>query len=175
MGAPYQPSLLRLLHAGTGLLVLGAWLSGLVVLFTLDRRWGTLPLALPGEWVDIHGTVGVALLPVALLFLVYAATVGRRRLRRFTNLAPLLALVLAIGSGKLMDEDWLREGLRNHLVYDVHLSAWLLLAITVVSHTLGSLRLGGMPLLGSMVQLGWRPNDPPSAWWGQLRKGITGR
>jgi len=175
MGVPYQPSLLRLLHAGTGLLVVAAWLSGLAVLLTLDRRFGSLPFPLPGDWVDIHGTAGVVLLPVALLFLIYAVTVGRRRLRRFTNLVPLLALVLAIGSGKLMDEDWLREGQLHHLVYKVHLSAWLLLAITVVLHLLGSLRLGGLPLLGSMVQLGWRPNDAPTAWWGQLCKGITGR
>lgn len=52
MQAPYQPSLLRLLHGATSLLVAGAWLSGLVLLLTLDRRWGSLPLDLPGEWVD---------------------------------------------------------------------------------------------------------------------------
>lgn len=175
MGAPYQPSLLRLLHAATGLLVVGAWLSGLVVLLSLDRRWGTLPGSLPGDWVDIHGTVGVALLPLALLFLFYAVTAGRWRLRRFTNLVPLLALLLAIGSGKLMDEDWLREGQLDHLVYDVHLGAWLVLAITVGLHLLGALRRGGLPLLLSMAQPGWRPNDTPGAWWGQLRRGIPGR
>ena len=175
MRAPYQPSLLRLLHAGTGALVVAAWLSGLVLLLTLDRRWGALPVALPGEWVDIHGSLGVVLTPVALLFLLYACTVGRWRLRRFTNLVPLLALVLAIGSGKLMDEDWLREGQLDHLAYRIHLGAWLLLAISVVLHLVGLLSRGGMPLLASMAQLGWRPNDSTSAWWDQLRRGFTGR
>lgn len=175
MAQPYQPSLLRLLHAATGLLVVTAWLSGLVLLLTLDRRWGALPVSIPGEWVDIHGTLGVLLLPVALLFLFYALTAGRRRLQRFTNLVPLLALVLAIGSGKLMDEDWLREGQLDHLVYNVHLSAWLLLAITVVLHLLGTLSRGGLPLLASMLHLGWKPSDSPAAWWGQLRRGLIGR
>lgn len=175
MGRPYQPSLLRLLHAATGVLVASAWITGLAVLLTLDRRWGTLPFPLPGEWVDIHGTAGVVLLPVAVLFLIYAVTVGRARLRRFTNLVPLLALVLAIGSGKLMDEDWLREGQLDHLVYRVHLGAWFLLALTVVLHLLGTLSRGGLPMVASMAQLGWRPNDSPAAWWGQLRRGISGR
>lgn len=166
--APYQPSLLRLLHGGTGLVAAAAWLSGLVLLLSLDRRWGALPVSPPGDWVDIHGTVGVALLPMALLFLGYALTLGQRRLRRFTNLVPLLALVLAIGSGKLMDEDWLREGLLDHPVYALHLSAWLLLAFSVVLHLAGLLGQGGLPLLGSMARLGWRPGDSPAAWWAQL-------
>ena len=41
--APYQPSLLRLLHGVTALLVLGAWLSGLFVYSRYDGRWGRLP------------------------------------------------------------------------------------------------------------------------------------
>ena len=175
MKLPYQPSLLRLLHAGTGVLVVGAWLSGLVLLLTLDRRFGALPWPLPGEWVDIHGTLGVLLLPVAVLFLLYALTLGRRLLQRFTNLVPLLALLLAIGSGKLMEEDWLREGQLDHLVYKVHLSAWLLLAIAVVLHLIGTLSRGGIPLAASMAQLGWRPNDSPAAWLGQVGRGLRGR
>ena len=121
-----QPSLLRLLHGATSLLVAGAWLSGLVLLLTLDRRWGSLPLDLPGEWVD-----------------------GRR-----------------LG---------LREGQFDHLVYDVHLSAWLLLAISVVVHLAGGLGRGGWPLLRSMAATDWRPNDAPGAWWGQLSRGIRAR
>jgi hypothetical protein len=175
MAVPYQPSLLRLLHAATGVLVVAAWLSGLVLLLTLDRRWGSLPLTIPGEWVDIHGTIGVALLPVAVLFLLYACTIGRRRLARATNLVPLLALMLALGSGKLMDEDWLRDGQLHHGVYSLHLSAWLLLAITVVLHLIGLLQRGGWPLVQSMAQPGWRPNDAPGAWWGQVRQAINRR
>ena len=113
----YQPSLLRLLHGITALLVPLAWLSGLVVLANHDGRWLRLPVAVPGEWIDIHGTVGALLWPVALLFVLYAIGVGRARLRQPANAAALLGLGLAVGSGKLMQEDWLRTGQLDHLAY----------------------------------------------------------
>ena len=62
MPRPYQPSLLRLLHGATALLVPLAWLTGLLVYSASDGRWGRLPLA--------------------LLFALYALTAGRLRLRR---------------------------------------------------------------------------------------------
>jgi uncharacterized iron-regulated membrane protein len=68
MPRPYQPSLLRLLHGATALLALAAWLSGLVVYSSFDGRWGRLPLNLAGDWIDIHGSLGVILWPLALLF-----------------------------------------------------------------------------------------------------------
>jgi hypothetical protein len=123
MAKPYQPSLLRLLHGATGLMVGAAWTSGLVLLLTLDRRWGALPFALPGEWVDIHGIIGVALLPIGVLFGGYALTIGRPRLGRATNVVPLLALLLALITGKLMEEDWLRDGQLHKTIYSLHLSA----------------------------------------------------
>ena len=85
MPRPYQPSLLRLLHGATALLVPLAWLTGLLVYCTYDGRLGTLPIHLPGDWIDIHGTVGVPLWPIALLFALYALTAGRPRLRQPTN------------------------------------------------------------------------------------------
>jgi hypothetical protein len=39
----------------------------------------------------------------------------------------------------------------------------------------GLLSRGGVPLMASMAQLGWRPSDAPAAWWDQLRRGFTGR
>jgi len=170
MAKPYQPSLLRLLHGATGLMVSAAWLSGLVLLLTLDRRWGSLPFALPGDWVDIHGMIGVVLLPIGVIFGVYAITIGRHRLGKATNLVPLLALLLALISGKLMQEDWLRDGQIHRAIYSLHLSAWLLMAIAVILHLIGALRRGHWPLLQSMLQLGWRPNDSPTHWWGQLQR-----
>jgi hypothetical protein len=175
MAKPYQPSLLRLLHGATGLLVGAAWLSGLVLLLTLDRRWGALPFTLPGEWVDIHGMIGVALLPIGVIFGGYAITIGRHRLGRATNLVPLLALLLALISGKLMQEDWLRVGQLHKAIYSLHLSAWLLMAIAVILHLIGVLRRGHWPLVQSMLQLGWRPNDSPTHWWGQLQRTIGRR
>lgn len=168
MARPYQPSLLRLLHGGTALLVFAAWASGLVVYSRFDGRWGRLPFTPPGEWIDIHGTAGVVLLVVAVLFGLYALTLGWRRLRRPANLLPLLALALAVGSGKLMQEDWLREGELSHAVYSVHLLAWLALGLAVLSH-LGSLwQLGGPPLLRSMLSLRARVGDLPGDWPSQI-------
>ena len=93
MPRPYQPSLLRPLHGATALLVPLAWITGLLVYSTHDGRFGQLPFTLPGAWIDIHGTVGVILWPIALLFGLYALTAGRARLRQ-----PANAIALHVGS-----------------------------------------------------------------------------
>jgi hypothetical protein len=87
MARIYQPSLLRLLHGATALLVPLAWLTGLVVYSCYDGRFGRLPWfdapgSVGGGWIDIHGTVGVLLWPIALLFGLYALGAGRARLRQ---------------------------------------------------------------------------------------------
>lgn len=172
MPRPYQPSLLRLLHGATALLVPLAWLTGLVVYSTYDGRFGRLPITLPGEWIDIHGTVGVLLWPIAFLFALYALTAGRLRLRQPANALALVTLVLAVGSGKLMDEDWLRDGQFHHLVYSVHLFAWLLIALAVTLHVGGVLQRGGWPLASSMASVELRPGDLPGNWWHQIRRSV---
>jgi hypothetical protein len=78
--------------------------------------------------------VGVVLWPIALLFGLYALSLERARLDQVANTAALLGLVLAVGSGKLMQEDWLRSGQRDHFVYSLHLLAWLLIAAAVLWH-----------------------------------------
>lgn len=166
----YQPSLLRLLHGGTALLVLGCWLSGLIVYSRYDGRWGRLPFTPPGNWIDIHGQVGWLLVPLALAFAAYALSLGRPRLRRSTNAMALLALTLAVGTGKLMNEDWLRDGELHHLVYGLHLMAWLLIGLAVVLHVGDSLRLGGWPLLASMASPTLRTGDLPGDWPAQIRR-----
>jgi hypothetical protein len=170
MARPYQPSLLRVLHGASALAVLGCWLSGLVVYSQYDGRWGRLAPVLPGDWIDIHGSLGVVLLPLAVLLAAYAFTLGWRRLQRPTNAIPLLALALAIGSGKLMQEDWLRTGQLHHLVYQLHLLAWLILALAVAAHLVGVLRRGGWRLAQSMLSLGTRNGDRPADWLAQLRR-----
>jgi len=102
-----------------------------------------------GEWIDIHGTVGVLLWPL-----------------------DLVALVIAVCSGKLMDEDWLRDGQFHHLVYSVHLFAWLLVALAVTLHLLAVLRLGGLPLARSMASVQLRPGDLPGNWFDQMRRSF---
>lgn len=172
MPAPYQPSLLRLLHGATALLVPLAWLTGLVVYSSYDGRFGRLPLTIPGEWIDIHGVVGVVLWPIAVLFGLYAMTAGRARLRQPANAVALLALALAVGSGKLMQEDWLRHGQVHHLVYSLHLTAWLLMGASVLWHVASVLRRGDLPLASSMVRLQVRSNDRPRHWPAQLKRGL---
>ncbi len=167
---PYQPSLLRLTHGVTALLVLAAWLSGLIVYSRYDGRWGRLPFTPPGSWIDLHGQAGFLLLPLGLVFAAYALTLGRPRLRRATNTMALGALALAVATGKLMQEDWLRDGQLHHLAYSLHLVAWLLIGLAVVLHVAGSLRLGGTPLLASMASTSLRPGDRPGDWPGQVRR-----
>jgi uncharacterized membrane protein YhaH (DUF805 family) len=168
MARPYQPSLLRLLHGSTALLVSLSWLSGLLIYSGFDGRWGRLPFQLPGAWIDRHGTVGVVLLPLAVLFTAYALSIGRRRLRRPSNAVALLALALAIGSGKLMQEDWLRQGELHHLVYTLHLLGWVLMALAVLAHLVGVLQLGGVALARSMFSLSLQRGDRPANWPDQL-------
>jgi hypothetical protein len=172
MSLPYQPSLLRLLHGVTALLVPLAWLTGLLVYATSDGRFGRLPVTLPGEWIDIHGSVGVLLWPVALLFGFYAITAGRGRLRHPGNGIALLALILAIVTGKLMEEDWLRSGEFDHLVYSLHLLAWLSLTVAVALHVSSVLQRGGLPLARSMASLKVRSGDLPAQWLGQIRRAL---
>jgi hypothetical protein len=173
MPRPYQPSLLRLLHGATALLVPLAWLTGLLVYSSHDGRFGRLPFALPGGWIDIHGSFAVLLWPIALLFGLYALSAGRARLRQPANALALLALALAVGSGKLMEEDWLRDGELGQAVYGVHLLAWLLLAGAVLSHVAGVWARGGGALAGSMVSLELRPRDQPADWLAQVRRHFS--
>ena len=175
MPRPYQPSLLRLLHGITALLVPLAWLTGLLVYSAYDGRFGRLAFTLPGEWIDIHGTVGVLLWPIALLFGLYALTAGRARLRQPANALALVALVLAVGSGKLMEEDWLRDGRFQHAVYSVHLLAWLLIGLAVVLHVSAVLRRGGWPLARSMASVELRSSDLPGHWFDQIRRSFRSR
>jgi hypothetical protein len=170
MPRPYQPSLLRLLHGTTAILVGLSWLSGLLVYSLFDGRWGRLPIRLPGEWIDLHGTVGVALLLLAGLFAAYAFSLGRWQLGRASNAVALAALALAIGTGKLMQEDWLRAGELHHLVYTLHLLAWVGMAAAVLIHLNGVMCRGGLPMLRSMLSLRIRKGDLPADWPHQLRR-----
>ena len=169
---PYQPFLLRSLHGAVAVAVLLAWLSGAVVYSNHDGRLLRLPLQLPGNWIDIHGTAGVILWPIALLFALYAITRGRARLRQPANITALVALVLAVGSGKLMQEEWLRSGQFDQLVYHLHLLAWLLIAAAVAWHVKAVITRGGIPLARSMVMLHVHERDNTGRWAMQIWSGL---
>jgi len=168
MAAPYQPSLLRVLHGASAVLVAIGWITGLLLLGSFDGRWGRLPFTLDGEWIDWHGRVGLLLALVLLLFVPYALTLGAGRLRRLANSLPLMALVLAVGSGLQMKSDFLVNHAATPLPYALHLLAWLLLAVSVPLHLIGAVRRGGWPLAASMVSLRLLPHDGPLHWPGQL-------
>jgi hypothetical protein len=82
----------------------------------------------------------------------------------------LLALLLALASGLLMNENWLRRGQLGHAVYHLHLLGWLLLSAAVLWHGLAQLRRGGPALALSMLQLRIRPGDGPAHWPVQVRR-----
>jgi hypothetical protein len=132
-------------------------------------------LLLHGDWIEIHGTVAVALWPLAGVFALYAFTLGWSRLRQPANLVALLALALAVGSGKLMQEDWLRDGRLEPLVYSVHLLAWLLIALAVAAHVASVLRRGGVDLAASMASVRLRSGDLPGDWFRQIRRSLPVR
>ena len=71
-----------------------------------------------------------------------------------------------------MQEEWLERGELHHAVYGVHLLAWLLLALALLSHLGRVLKLGGLPLARSMFSATIRPGDRPGDWWRQLRRGL---
>jgi hypothetical protein len=172
MAVPYQPSLLRVLHGATALLVAIGWITGLLLLGSIDGRWGRLPFTLDGEWIDLHGHVGLLLTLVLILFVPYALTLGAGRLRRVANSLPLLALALAVGSGLQMKGEWLENHATTPLPYALHLLAWLLLAIAVPLHLIGAVRRGGWSLATSMLSLHLRPKDGPLHWPGQLLRYV---
>jgi cytochrome b561 len=188
---PYQPSLLRVLHGVTAILVLGAIASGFWVYNTFDGRFGSIPLPRINPIIDIHGTIGLTFFLFVPLFLIYSLWLGRSRLiqadtlpnltknvgkpiwwislQRSTNTAMLVAAFLAVLSGKLMDETWLPQGQLNHVAYSFHLIAWAIIVVCLALHLLMSAKVGGMPLLLSMMDWRIRPGDSPKSWLKQIR------
>lgn len=187
MARPYQPALLRLLHLPTALLVAGLWLTGLLILGIHDGRWFQLPADfVVVDWIDVHGSLGVPLVLLVTLFVPYALTVGRARLRKAANLLPLLALLLSVGSGLLMAEDEVRNGATGGLVYGLHLGGWVVMGLAVLLHLGGALRRGGgapgrldVPRRSAPGRPTGRlgrpaaPSFPPRLSWRQTQPGIS--
>ncbi|MCP9818573.1 hypothetical protein KBZ18_03580 [Synechococcus sp. Cruz-9H2] len=95
-----------------------------------------------------------------------------RLLHGTTAAGVLLPLAMAIGTGKLMQEDWLRQGNLSQLVYSLHLIAWGVMAMAVLAHLAGVLARGGWPLAGSMASLRLKAGDRPADWPRQLAKAV---
>ncbi|BAZ38924.1 hypothetical protein NIES4101_48690 [Calothrix sp. NIES-4101] len=184
---PYQPFLLRLLHGMNALLIIGAAITGFLVYDSWDRRFGALSITTRNRsLIDIHGTFGFFIVYVALpLFLIYCWQAGRKRLvqadtfqqisnfgtpiwwyalQRITNTLMIVAVLFSVISGKFQDESWLPLSDFNHVAYAVHLIAWVVIVLALALHLLMSAKVGGLPLLLSMVKTTYRPEDSPALW-----------
>ncbi|WP_035985306.1 cytochrome b/b6 domain-containing protein [Leptolyngbya sp. KIOST-1] len=187
---PYQPFLLRCLHGLTGLFLIAAILTAFWTYNTYDGRWGTVPLPNFPAIEGIHGTFGLWTLLIFPVFVVYACRPGQRRLvqanslaqlaqpgqplwwytlHRGANTLALFALAFALFSGKMMDETWLPQGELTHSWYYAHLVSWGVMVAAIALHLLLSVRVGGPPLLLSIVQWRYRPQDSPTRWPQQAR------
>ncbi|MGI0483826.1 cytochrome b/b6 domain-containing protein [Pantanalinema rosaneae CENA516] len=196
---PYQPLLLRILHGFTGLFLVAAILTAFWTYDTYDGRWGRIPLPSYRDIEGIHGTFGLWTLLIFPAFVIYAFHRGQKRLvqpdsftklaqvgapiwwytlNRFTNTLALLALTFALFSGKMMDETWLPKGELNHAWYYAHLIGWVIMVVAIALHLLINARVGGVPVLLSMLNWQFRDQDSPklwsnhlSQWWTRFQKG----
>ncbi len=174
MAKPYQPSLLRLLHSPLALLTLASWTTGGLIYNQFDGRFGRLPLgSVSEELFELHGFLGWVTFLLLLPFALYALTLGWQRLRTLSNVLPLIALSLAVGSGLAMEEEWLEERQFAHLSYALHLSSWALLGLLALWHVVAILRRGGGALAVSMFRLDLHQGDLPGDWPKQIRRYLN--
>ncbi|MEG3880079.1 cytochrome b/b6 domain-containing protein [Microcoleus sp. herbarium7] len=188
---PYQPLLLRLLHGVNAAIALLAILSAFLVYNTYDGRLGTLPLPRIADIIGIHGTFGkMLLLGVMPAFALYSFHAGQKRLvqpdsfktlmqipkpmgwyslHRLVNTLMLLALTWAIASGSMVKEEWLPAGELTQLWYYLHASGWAVLVFCLGMHLLMSAKVGGLPLILSVFDIAYRPQDSPAVWWQKIR------
>lgn len=187
---PYQPFLLRVLHGFNAVLTIAALVTGYLVYDSWDGRWGKLGLTTDNRaLIDIHGTIAFILFFVFIGLTIYSLKAGRSRLvrsdwwqhlpqlgkpvwwyalHRMANTMMLLAVGLSVVSGKFQSEEWLPQGELNHGWYFVHLGAWILVLLAIALHVLLAAKVGGVPLLLSMVETRYRPAESPALWKDQV-------
>lgn len=190
--APYQPLFLRLIHGLGGILAIGAIITGFWVYDMYDKRFGNLSLPQLSDSQGIHGTFGLFFLLVSVPLAIYSFHWGQKRLiqsdwasrtsrdigqpiwwitlHRMTNTLMLLATAFAVFTGRTMKEEWLPAGELHHIWYNLHLLGWVLLVLSLLLHILMAVKVGGTPLLLSMVSVRYRPDDSPKLWISRLRQ-----
>lgn len=180
---PYQPLALRLLHGAIAALIILAIATGVVIYNVYDGRIGHLPIPTIPRIMGIHKLFGRAFLLLMPFFALYSFHAGRRRLvqadsiqqlsltskpiwwytlHRMVNTLLLLGAAFALVSGREMDEGWMSRGELTHLWYTLHLISWVIIVGCLAAHLLMSIRIGGVPLLLSMIHLKYRSYDRPS-------------
>ncbi len=172
---PYQPLLLRLLHGIHAVLALAAAITGFWMYNTWDRRFGQLPLPKEDPYsYFVHLGFGNDLYLILPVFAVYSSWAGRRRLvqpdslhqlkqvgqpiwwytlHRLVNTGLLLIITVALISGRLTIHQGLLNGILSDPWYNVHIVAWLVLVLLFATHLLMIVKVGGVPLLLSIVDL----------------------
>lgn len=192
---PYQPLLLRMVHGLTGLLLIVAILTAYWTYDTYDGRWGRIPLPTYQEIEGLHGTFGLWTLLIFPALVIYACHRGQQRLmqpnslrqltqvgtpiwwytlNRLINTVALLALAFALFSGKMMDETWLPRGELTHAWYYAHLFSWVVMVSVIALHLLINGKIGGLPLLVSMLTWQFRAEDNPGLWPAHLARWLSG-
>jgi hypothetical protein len=152
---------------------------------TYDGRWGRISLPRYQEIEGIHGTFGLLTLLIFPALVLYACHRGQRRLvqrdslakldrvgqpiwwytlSRITNTLSMLAVTVALFSGKMMDDTWLPKGELNHSWYYAHLLSWIVVVFCIALHVLMNARVGGSALLLSMWNWRIRSKDRPTLW-----------
>lgn len=187
---PYQPSLLRFLHGVNVLIALLAIITSFWVYNTFDGRLIKLPLPEINDIIGIHGTFGLAFLLMMPAFALYSFHVGHKRLvqsdslakltqigkpiwwyslHRIVNTVMLIAATWALITGRMMKEEWLPTRELDQIWYQLHLAGWVILVVCLIMHLLMSIKVGGLPLIVSMFEFKYRPEDSPATWLQQIR------
>lgn len=191
---PYQSLFLRLSHALNAFLAMGAFITGFLVYDSYDRRFGGLGLTQNNrDLIDIHGTFGFFLFYIYIAFAIYSLTAGKKRLiqpntlknltqtnkpgwwytlLRLTNTIALIAAALSVISGKFQDENWLPQGNLNEVWYYLHLIAWVMIGFAIALHILMAIKVGGTPLIISMFNTHYRPEDHPKLWLRNIKNWL---
>lgn len=185
---------LRLLHGAIATLIILAIATGVVIYNIYDGRIGHLPIPNVPRIMGIHKLFGRAFLLVMPFFALYSFHAGRRRLlqadslqqlavvgkpiwwyslHRIVNTLLLLGATFALVSGREMNEDWMRQGELTHLWYTLHLASWVVIVLCLALHLLMSVRIGGVPLLLSMLHLRYRIYDRPSRWMRTVQSWLS--
>jgi hypothetical protein len=183
---PYQTLIFRGLHASQGLLAAAGMITGYWIYNTWDQRFGHIPFPNATEAiVELHEEIGGIFVSLCPLFMGYSLFAGRRRLvqakslqqlgkvghpiwwyslHRVVNTGLLIMGLLVIVSGDALSDDVLEQGALTDLAYTLHLIAWAGMVLLTVAHGGLSLKVGGVPLVLSVVNVRVRASDRPSRW-----------
>jgi hypothetical protein len=191
---PYQPLVLRILHGLSAAIAILAIITSFLVYNTYDGRFVKLPLPQINDIIGIHGTFGLTFLLLFPALAIYSFHWGQKRLvqadsfskltqvgkpiwwyslHRIVNTIMLLAATWALITGRQMKEEWLPAGDLNRIWYYLHLSAWVTLVVCLAIHLLMSVRVGGIPLIVSMFNWQYKPEDSPRLWKAKIRSFLN--